>query len=152
MRGGHSVKIEVHDDRSDAAIDVDAAVFDTDCFVQQPGRLLTCIGRAEQDRVDLVLTECFAERDHQVLLRAPEVLRTKFHHLGDAFKCSLQLELAVELDLGWSKSHEFNPTLRTLFLCCTWFRLRRNPLAHMSSSVKKIKALDELLRWQADLS
>src|SRR5262249_37536929 len=95
VRGGNSVKIEVHDDRSDAAVDVDAAVFDADCLVQQPSRLLTYIGRVEQDRVDLVLPKCFAERDHQVLLRAPEVLRTKLHDLGDTFKRSLKLELAV---------------------------------------------------------
>src|SRR5262249_12677161 len=64
MRGGHRVKIEVHDDGSDPAVDVDAAVSDADCLVQQPGRLLTCIGRIEQNRVDLVSTKCFAERDY----------------------------------------------------------------------------------------
>src|SRR5262245_58929701 len=143
MRGGHRVKIEVLDDGPEPAVDIDAAVSDAERFVEQPGRLLTSVGRVEQNWVDLVSTKCFAEGDHQVLLWAPEILRTKFHDLGDAFNCSLQLELSVELDLGWSKSHGFSPTLRTLFLCCTWFQLRGRPV---SSNVKfRKEKLDGLL-------
>jgi hypothetical protein len=111
---GNRVEIEVHHDGSDSAVDVDAAVCDTERLVQQPSRLLVCVRRIEQDWIDLVLTKGFAERDYQVLLRAPEVLRTEFHDLGYAFKRSLQLELAIELDLRRSKSHAFHPTRRTL--------------------------------------
>ena len=71
---GNRVEIEVHHDGSDSAVDVDAAVCDTDPFVQQPGGLLTGIGGVEEDRINLVATKGFVERDHQVLLRAPEVL------------------------------------------------------------------------------
>ena len=74
MLRGYAVEIQIHDNRSDPAIDVHAAIFDAESFLQQPGRLLTCIGRIEQDWIDLGLMEGFAQPDHEILLRAPEVL------------------------------------------------------------------------------
>src|SRR5215831_3026332 len=128
VRGRDLVEVQIHHDGSDSAVHVDAAVFDAKRLVEQPSRLLTCVCCIEQDRTNFDSSECFAQRDHEILLRTPEVLGAKFHNFGDAFKRSLQLKLPVQLDNGRSKSHRFSPTLRTLFLCCTRFEIRKNYL------------------------
>src|SRR5262249_16088080 len=91
VRSRDLVEIQIHHDGSDPAVYIDAAIFDAKRFVQQPRRLLTCIGLIEQNWLNIGSSEFFAQRDHEVLLRTPEVLRAKFHNLGDAFKGSLQL-------------------------------------------------------------
>jgi hypothetical protein len=47
----------------------------------------------------------------RVLLRTPEVLGAEFHHVGDPFESSLQLELPVQLNDRRPKSH-------VILLCC----------------------------------
>src|SRR5262245_38212295 len=100
------VEIQIHHDRSDPAVYVDAAISDAERLIQQAGRFLAGVAGVEKGRVLDLLSERLQQRDHEIFLRAPEVLRAEFHDLGDAFKGALQLELSVEFDNGRSKSHD----------------------------------------------
>src|SRR5262249_1162473 len=79
--------------------------------------------------VHLLVPERLAQRDHQVLLRAPEVLGAELHHVGDAFHGSLKFELAIKLDLGWSKSHAIHPNATGVVPLWYGYRRTRDPYA-----------------------
>src|SRR5262249_2688200 len=101
----HEIEVQIHDDRADAAVHVDATIFNAERLIEQAGGVLAGIARVQKSRVLNLLSERLQQRGHEIFLWAPEVLRAELHDLGDAFEGPLQFELSIEFDNRWSKSH-----------------------------------------------
>src|SRR5262245_46216538 len=86
----HWIEIEIKDEGAGPAIDVHAVIFDAKRLVEQARRCLVGTACVEEGRIFNRFSKCLDERDHEILLWTPKVLRTKLHDLGDAVECPLQ--------------------------------------------------------------
>src|SRR2546423_14349988 len=87
------VEIEVEGNRIELRIEVDAAIIETQRRVElQSGAFPVCKA-TEHLRRGLGLVKRFEEALDQFRLRAPDVLRPEFHHVGDAIEDASSLKL-----------------------------------------------------------
>src|SRR5919201_440898 len=106
---GTRVEVEVEGNRIELWIEIDAAIVETQrCVELQSGAFPVCKAR-EHLRGGLRLAKRSEEALDQFRLRAPDVLRPEFHHVGDVSEDARSLQLPIQRKNGRPKPHRDPP-------------------------------------------
>src|SRR5205809_4064833 len=106
---GTRIEVEIEGNRIELRIEIDAAIIETQRRVElQSGAFPVCKA-SEHLRGGLRLAKRFEEALDQFRLRAPDVLRPEFHHVGYVIEDARSLQLPIQRKNGRPKPHRDPP-------------------------------------------
>src|SRR5271169_5712751 len=100
-----TVKIQIQDQSSNPPVDIDAVVFDAQSLIEEAGWLLLHLVGIEKFGIWRRATEGGANRPDKIGLRAPKILRSQLHNLGDAVERAAKFQLTIKFKHRRAKSH-----------------------------------------------